>query len=130
MKRELLQNPYRESGGLSATSVVRHQSIGDALWNEHGAVVGFLLEQKGIESHLRYTDVMGNTVFHKATRGRDKESLELLISRFPEAINQKKNIGDTLLHMLDFNGNAELAKLLLELGHADVRCGSTEQPSS
>lgn len=123
LRRDLLRAPHR--GG----HLLYHQSVGEAVWNCHEDVVRFLLEQDGIEAHLKYKDAMGNTVFHKAAR-RDNEAIfELLISQFPDGVNQKNNSGDTPLHLVVFNGNVKPANLLLSMGRADVRCGSTEEPS-
>jgi hypothetical protein len=125
LKAELLRTPHRDDGRFHAT--VHHQSIGDAAWNGHGDVVAFLLEQDGIDAHLRYKDITGKNVFHKAARGGDVKTFKLLISRFPEGVNERDEAGETPLKLLVFGRRStELVRLLLEEGQADVRSGNTE----
>ena len=129
LKAELLRTPHRDDGRSHAT--VHHQSVGDAAWNGHGDVVAFLLEQDGINAHLRYKDVTSKNVFHKAARGGDMKTFKLLISRFPEGVNERDEAGETPLKLLVFGRMpTKLVKLLLEEGHADVRSGYTEQVSN
>ncbi|KFA71991.1 hypothetical protein S40288_08082 [Stachybotrys chartarum IBT 40288] len=128
LKAEILRSPHRDEG--RSKTAVYHQSVGDAAWNGHGDTVAFLLEQDGIDAHLHYVDIVGNNVFHKATRYGDVEMFRLLVSRFPEGVNHRNNDGDTPLQMLVFQqNNHEVVKFLLEVAHADVRCGFTDKSS-
>ncbi|OAQ96024.1 hypothetical protein LLEC1_03761 [Akanthomyces lecanii] len=129
LRQEILRAPHRENGRQAGA--VAHQSVGDAAWNGQGATVAFLLEQEGIEAHLRYKDLKGNNVLHKATRMCDPETFGLLLSRYPEGIAERDKGEDTPLQALIFErrqNGAELVKRLLQAG-ADVRCGLDATPS-
>ena len=122
-KQELLRTPHRPQGTL----LTRHQSIGEAAWENQRDAVAFLLAQDGIEAHLRYADVAGNTVFHKAVRYGNLEIMQMLSSAFPEGVNLKDKAGDSPLQMAVFERppKYELVRLLLTFGRADARCGYT-----
>ncbi|TQV91103.1 wd-repeat protein [Cordyceps javanica] len=129
LRQEILRAPHRDDG--KSLVILRHQSVGDAAWNGKGDTVAFLLAQQGIEAHLRYRDLKGNNVLHRAVRGSDLETLKLLLSRYPEGIAERS--GDVLpLQSLIFqrrSDGAELVKAFLEAG-ADARCGiGKEMPS-
>lgn len=112
-----------------------HQSIGEAVWHNHVEVLRYLLKQEGIEAHLRHLDSDGYNVLHKATRWCNPEVVSLLVSYFPEGVNQRNKNGDTPLVLMVFGASAivgrlESAKILLLQGHADVRGGCTDKLSS
>lgn len=111
-----------------------HQSVGEAVWHNHVEVLRYLLKQEGIGAHLRHRDSDGYNVLHRAARWCNPEVVSLLISHFPEGVNQSTKHGDTPLHLIVFEGRAmagrlETAKILLTEGHADVRGGCTIEPS-
>ena len=108
-----------------------HQSIGEAVWHNHVEVLHYLLKQEGIEVHLQHRDSDGYNVLHKAARWCNPEVVSLLISHFPEGVNQSNKNGETPLHLVVFGGQAisgrlESAKILLMQGHADVKTGCTD----
>ena len=112
-----------------------HQSIGEAVWYNHVEVLRYLLQQEGIEVHLRHHDSEGYNVLHKAARWCNPEVVSLLISHFPEGVNQSNKNGDTPLHLVVFGthaicGRLESAKVLLTQGHADVKGGCVDELSS
>lgn len=112
-----------------------HQSIGEAVWHNHVEVLRYLLKQEGIEVHLRHRDSDGYNVLHRAARWCNPEVMSLLVSHFPEGVNQSNKNGDTPLHLVVFGGQAisgrlESAKILLTQGHADVKAGCTVELSS
>ncbi|KAG9255094.1 wd-repeat protein [Emericellopsis atlantica] len=122
---EMLRAPHRDAASRFKTAF-HHQSIGDAAWNGRTAAVAFLLEQEGIDAHLRYVDVVGNNVFHKAARCGDVEMFRLLASRFPEGVNHRNKDDDMPIQVLVFERSKHrVVKFLLEEAHADVRCGIT-----
>jgi ankyrin repeat protein len=129
LRAEILRAPHRDAASRSKTAF-HHQSIGDAAWNGRTATVAFLLEQEGIDAHLRYVDVVGNNVFHKAARCGDVEMFRLLVSRFPEGVNHRNKDDDMPLQLLVFERSKhDVVKFLLEEAHADVLCGITSQDS-
>ena len=110
-----------------------HQSVGEAIWNDHIDVLRYLLAQKGIEAHLNHRDSAGNNVFHKASRCCNPQVISLLIERFPEGVDEGNNEEDTPLQALAFrgvsaSGRLDSAKVLLIQGKADARAGRTEEP--
>ncbi|KAL8892444.1 MAG: hypothetical protein Q9192_005610 [Flavoplaca navasiana] len=112
-----------------------HQSIGEAVWNNHVGVLRYLLQQDGIEVHLRHQDSGGYNVLHKAARYCNPLVVSLLVSHFREGVNQTNNVGDTPLIEVVFKsgsavGRIESAKILLIQGGADVRAGYTDDPSN
>lgn len=112
-----------------------HQSVGEAVWHNHIEVLRYLLKQEGIEVHLRHRDSDGYNVLHRAARWCNPEVVSLLISHFPEGVNQSNKHGDTPLHLVVFGaramaGRLESAKILLMEGHANVRGGSTDELSN
>ncbi|KAL8847007.1 MAG: hypothetical protein Q9221_007920 [Calogaya cf. arnoldii] len=130
MRNELLRDPHRDGKRPD-----HHQSVGEAVWYNHIGVLRYLLQQDGIEVHLRHQDSGGYNVFHKAARCCNPLVVSLLVSHFREGVNQANNAGYTPLHLVVFNsgsgvGRIESAKILLTLGGADVRAGYTDDPSN
>lgn len=111
-----------------------HQSVGEAVWHNRVEILHYLLKQEGIEVHLRHRDSGGYNVLHKAARRCNPEVVSLLISHFPEGVNQSNKNGDTPLRLVVFeqgpSGRLESAKILLMQGHADVRTGCADELSS
>ncbi|KAH7035969.1 uncharacterized protein B0I36DRAFT_265433 [Microdochium trichocladiopsis] len=120
LRQEILRCPDRQGWDCA------HQSVGMAAWNGHTAVVEYLLAQDGVcESHLRYRDQKGSTVLHIAMRRGDARMIRVLCERLPDAVNERRDNGDTPLQVLLFERRpVELATILLEFGGADVRGGN------
>ncbi|KAL8777275.1 MAG: hypothetical protein Q9194_002649 [Teloschistes cf. exilis] len=130
MRNELLRDPQRDCNRPD-----HHQSIGEAVWNNHIVVLRYLLQQDGIEVHLRHQNSGGYNVLHKAARYCNPLVVSLLVSRFKDGVNQANNVGETPLSEVVFKsgsavGRIESAKILLTLGGADVRAGHTDDPSN
>ena len=130
MRNEHLRDPQRDCNYPDY-----HQSIGEAVWYNRVEVLRYLLEQDGIEVHLRHRDSGGYHVLHKAARYCNPEVVSLLISPFREGVNQVNNVDDTPLSHVVFEarsapGRIESANALLTLGGADVRGGYTDEPSN
>ena len=130
MRNEILRDVQRDT-----TPPDYHQSVGEAVWHNHIEVLRYLLEQEDIEVHLRHRDSDGYNVIHRAARWCNPEAMSLLISHFPEGVNQSNKHGDTPLHLVVFGaqtmaGRLESAKILLMEGHANVRGGHTGELSS
>ncbi|ATY62351.1 wd-repeat protein [Cordyceps militaris] len=132
LQQNILQTRHRGNGRLH--SAEPHQSVGEAAQSGHGAAVAFLLEQEGIEAHLRYKNLTGRNVLHKAAAHSDVETFKMLLSRYPEGIHETyDDMGSTPLQEAIGSNRPEeievgIAKALLEAG-ADVRCGLDQQPS-
>jgi hypothetical protein len=123
VKNEILRNPLRDCKWPEY-----HQSVGEAVWHDRVDVLLYLLKQDGIDAHLRHRDSGGYNVFHKAARYCNPEVVTLLITHFPEGVNQANNDGDTPLTQVVFEsrgtrGRLETAQILLTQGNADVRGG-------
>ncbi|KAL8760990.1 MAG: hypothetical protein Q9184_002842 [Pyrenodesmia sp. 2 TL-2023] len=129
MRNELLRDRQRDRYEPD-----RHQSVGEAVRRGRVEVLRYLLQQDGIEVHLRHRDSRGHNVLHKAARHCNPQVVSLLVSCFKEGVNQANNFGETPLWEL-VGGTAmgerriESAKILLMQGGADVRAGYTEDPS-
>ncbi|KXJ86797.1 hypothetical protein Micbo1qcDRAFT_125400 [Microdochium bolleyi] len=121
LRQEILRCPDRQVWDCA------HQSVGMAVWNGHTAVVKYLLAQGGVcDSHLRYRDQKGCTVLHLAARRGDAQMIRILCERLPDAVDERRENGDTPLQILVFDRRpVELATILLEFG-GDVRSGSSK----
>ena len=110
-----------------------HQSVGEAVMYDRVDVLRYLLEQEGIEVHIWHRDSKGYNVLHRAAFCCNPEVISLLLSFFPEGVHESNDDGDTPLRLVVFNRaprRLEAAAVLLTEGHADVRAGCTEEPSS
>ncbi|KAI1498957.1 hypothetical protein F5X99DRAFT_391625 [Biscogniauxia marginata] len=87
LRTELLRGYQRESPIGSFGKPV-HQSIGEAVLGNHIDVVEYLLEQPGIEIHLRHLNSRGESVLHLASKHRNPEMFQLLAPHFKEGIHQ------------------------------------------
>ncbi|KAL8753763.1 MAG: hypothetical protein Q9199_004811 [Rusavskia elegans] len=130
MRDELLRDPQRDSG----FRLYKHQSVGEAVWNNRVEVLRYLLQQDGIEVHLRHRNSAGYNVFHTAARYCNPRVMSLLISYFREGVEQTSNAGETPLSLVAFTSSStvesrESAKMLILAG-ADVRAGYTDEPSN
>lgn len=129
MKNELLRDPQRDNNRPD-----HHQSIGEAVWYDHVEVLRYLLQQDGIEVHLRHRDSRGYNVLHKIARHCNPEVVSLLVSHFREGVNQGPRNGLKPLDLVVFSNSTaesiESARILLTLGGADVRSGYTDEPSN
>ncbi|KAL8927590.1 MAG: hypothetical protein Q9172_001300 [Xanthocarpia lactea] len=130
MRNELLRDPQRDT-----LRPDHHQSVGEAVWNDHIEVLRYLLQQDGIEVHLRHRGSSGLNVFHKAARYCNPDVISLLISHFREGADKSSNHSHhTPLSYVVFTsssvpGSTESARILLMQGGADVRAGYTDEPS-
>ena len=131
MRNELLRDPQRDT--LRSD---HHQSVGEAVWNNHIEVLRYLLQQDGIEVHLRHRGSSGLNVFHKAARCCNPEVVSLLISHFREGADQSSNLAhETPLYKVVYTsssapGRTESVRILLAQGGADVRAGYTDERSA
>ncbi|KAL8901698.1 MAG: hypothetical protein Q9207_005067 [Kuettlingeria erythrocarpa] len=129
MRNELLRDPQRDRYGPS-----NHQSVGQAVRGNRIEVLHYLLQQDGIEAHLRHRGSRGDNVFHKAALHCNPQVMSLLIPRFREGVNLANKAGTTPLAELVFwkapPGRIESAKILLTQGGADVRAGYRDEPSN
>lgn len=129
MRNELLRDPQRDCNGPN-----HHQSVGEAVWCNHVDILRYLLQQDGIEVHLRHRDSGGYNVLHKTARYSNPQVVSLLLSRFKEGVHQANNGGETPLWALVGSTapsaeRTESVKILLVQGGADVRAGYTAEPS-
>lgn len=128
-KEELMRTWEGSGKKKTGPELEQHQSVGEAAVYGQIAMVRYLLQQDGIEAHLRYRDVNGNNVLHRlAHRGRMPEMFELLIPHFKDGVDQVNDNNDTPLDILVFDdsrgsSNPKAAEVLLKLGRADVRAG-------
>ncbi|GAB1313470.1 hypothetical protein MFIFM68171_03680 [Madurella fahalii] len=110
-----------------------HLSIGEAAYGGHADVVRFLCEQPGLESHLRYVNQEGHTVFHQAARSCNEEVFRALIQHWPEGVDIRNKGNDTPLVVLIFNkakheeSMIKLVRLLLHEGKTDAT-GRSDDP--
>jgi Ankyrin repeats (3 copies) len=130
MKHELLRDRQRGSGRQC-----HHQSIGEAARYDRVDVLHYMLQQDGIDAHLRHRDAEGHNVIHIAAMKHNPDIVALLVSHFSEGVNQSNNIGETPLRILLFESSepqtrVECAKILLAEGGADVRAGARGESSS
>ncbi|KAL2861005.1 uncharacterized protein BJX67DRAFT_367453 [Aspergillus lucknowensis] len=94
-----------------------HQSIGEAVLENHIDVVEYLLGED-FEVHLRYLNSRGENVLHLASKLCNPEMYSLLVPRFQEGTHQTDHIGDTPLVRIIMNSSTpgnryESAKILL-----------------
>lgn len=130
MRNELLRDRQRDYHGSD-----HHQSVGEAAWYNRVETLYYLLEQEGIEVHLRHRNSGGYNVLHKIARYCNPEVVSLLVSHFREGVNQVNDVGETPLSQVIFDaglrpGRIASAEILLTLGGADVRGGFTDEPSN
>jgi len=130
--RKAIITPEVNDLGQSRGFWSQHQSIGQAAYEGHADIVRFLCEQPGLglESHLRFVNQEGHTVFHQAARSRNTEVFRILMRHWPEGVDIRNNGGDTPLVLIIFNNSQseanriKLIRLLLTEGKADAtgRC--------
>jgi hypothetical protein len=95
-----------------------HQSIGEAIMGNHIDVVRFLLDETGIENHLKYRNSRGENVLHLASNRCNPGIFHLLVPRFQQGVHQVDDQGDTALVRVIKNTSAsqnryESARILL-----------------
>ncbi|SPO00078.1 uncharacterized protein DNG_02930 [Cephalotrichum gorgonifer] len=121
LRTELLRDRLRQ---IDPKRRDRHQSIGEAVRSNHVDVVRYLLQQTGIETHLRHRDAGGANVFCMAARYGNPEVVQLLIEHYPEGVDELDENDDAPLREFAFAGSsAESVGILLTLGGADVNGG-------
>ncbi|KAJ4247812.1 hypothetical protein NW762_013021 [Fusarium torreyae] len=94
LRKELLRDPQRQP--RSSTHQV-HQSIGEAVLAGHVGVVEYLLEQKGIETHLHHRNANDENVLHLASIQCNPAMFGVLMPRFPDGVSQRDCQGKTAL---------------------------------
>ena len=109
-----------------------HQSIGEAVLGNHVNVVEYLLDQKGIEAHLRHLNSHHENVLHLVSRFCNPAMVCLLVPRFQDGAYQEDGQGNTPLIRIMMSSAAsrdryESAKILLLHGKVDVSSKSHEE---
>lgn len=122
LRHELLREFRSEQWSTSKKPT--HQSIGEAVLQNHVDVVEYLLRENDIKAHLQYRNSHGENVLHLASRICNPEMLRLLVPRFQEGIHQADNQGDTALVrvIMSFSASQDRynsAKILLLQSGAD-----------
>lgn len=95
-----------------------HQSIGEAVLENHVDVMEYLLGENGIEAHLQFRDSGGENVLHLASKHCNPAMFRLLVSHFQEGIQQTDGQGDTaLVRIIESSSSSDgrygLASILL-----------------
>jgi hypothetical protein len=132
LRAELLRGSQHEPQTMSFGKPV-HQSIGEAVLENHVNVVEYLLGQQGIEAHLQHRNSRGENVLHLASRLCNPAMFQLLVPRFKEGMHQTDDQKDTVLVRIIMNSSAsrdryESARiLLLEGGASDNGRSGDEQ---
>lgn len=113
LRSELLRGPLaeRERPRLGETS---HQSIGEAVLENHVDVVEYLLGEDGIEAHLRYRNSRDENVLHLASTLCNPDMYRLSALRFPEGIHQVDVQGATPLLRIITNPLAKGSRNMYE----------------
>lgn len=127
---ELSENEMKAHQKMKQQHLDPHQSVGEAARRSFLSVLRYLLEQDGIDAHIRYHDALGFNVFHAvAARDCNPEAFKLLIPRFKEGVHEMCKKGDTPLDLVVFRSvpHVECVKILLTLGGADAR-GACKDP--
>lgn len=111
----------------------RHQSVGEAVWNNQVESLRYLVQQDGIGAHLRHRDSEGSTVFHKAARYCfSPELVTTLLEHYAEGVNVHDDCGTSpLAHFVadQYLGTSTAGtRVLLTVGKADVT-GGADTPS-
>ena len=120
LRTELLRDRQRQ---VDPKRHDRHQSVGEAVWSNHIHVLRYLLQQPGIDAHLRHRDLGGANVFCAAARYGNPEVVRLLIEHHPEGVNELDEVGDAPLSEFAFaRSSVEVVRILLEAG-ADLKKG-------
>ncbi|KAH6646799.1 hypothetical protein BKA67DRAFT_525676 [Truncatella angustata] len=116
-----------------------HQSIGEAVYEDHIEMVEFLLAQEELRSHLEHRNSNGENVLHMASRFCNPDMFKILVAKFPEGVNQADRYNNTALAQVitapvySPSHRYESARILLSevhendqrlvYFHAAVRCG-------
>lgn len=109
-----------------------HQSIGEAVLGNHVDVVEYLLDQEGIETHLRHLNSHHENVLHLASGFCNPAMVGLLVPRFQDGSYQEDGQGNTPLIRIIMSSAAssdryESAKTLLLHGKVDASSKSHEE---
>ena len=109
----------------------KHQSVGEAVRNNHTEVVRYLIAQPGIEAHLHHRDPGGYNVIFMAARYGNPEMVRVLVDRYPEGVDQEDADGDApMIEFLYRRARVESVKILLEAGGADPNRGKGSRLSA
>lgn len=95
LRRELLR--ALQDNDWNSYVTLHHQPFGRAVHKGHTHAVAFLLEQDGIEKHLRRKAARENHVLHKVASCDNAGILVLLTSHFPDGINHENHRSDAPL---------------------------------
>lgn len=104
LRHELLHEFRSEQWSTSGKPT--HQSIGEAVLQNHIDVVEYLLRENDIKAHLRYRNSHGENVLHLASRLCNPEMFRLLVPHFQEGIHQADNQGETALVRIIMSSSA------------------------
>ena len=109
-----------------------HQSIGEAVLGNHVNVVEYLLDQEGIEAHLRHLNSHHENVLHLVSGFCNPAMVRLLLPRFQDGASQEDGQGNTPLIRIIMSSAAsrdryESAKILLLHGTVHVSSKSHEE---
>lgn len=74
-----------------------HQSIGEAVYENHVEMVEYLLAQEELKTHLEYRNLDGENVFHLASRFCNPAIFRMLIAKFKEGATQTDENNNTAL---------------------------------
>lgn len=108
-------------------SLSAHQSIGMAAYEGHVDIVRFLCERPQLESHLKYVNHAGYTVFHQAARSCNVDVFRILIGCWPEGVHVRDGVGDMPIFNAVFNNPraganvVDLVRVLIKEGGATGR---------
>ena len=98
----------------------KHQSVGEAVRSRRVEALRYLLQQPGIETHLRHRDIGGANVFALPSCNRP-EIVRLLVESYPEGLMDADGRGTTALSYLVSHGAPiESVRILLGLEGMDL----------
>ncbi|TPX14511.1 uncharacterized protein E0L32_005475 [Thyridium curvatum] len=115
---EAAQHQPQLRAELLEVSQSDHGLIGAAVLGNHADVVGYLLEQRGIEAHLQCRNASGENVLHLASRHCNPAIFQQLVPLLKDSLYQKDQQGDTALIRIVVSSSAsqnrwESARILL-----------------
>ncbi|KAJ6787705.1 hypothetical protein PWT90_10410 [Aphanocladium album] len=82
LKAELWRAPCRDT--LSPYGHGAHQSVGEAVQTNRVDVLKYLLQQDGVDAHLRHVSARGKTVLHVVPEICDPAIIKMLVERLGE----------------------------------------------
>lgn len=97
---------------VKVKSLWAHQSIGIAALLGKVDIVRFLCERPELESHLKYVNHDGDTVFHQAGRSCNVDVFRILIGCWPEGVHVPDGVGDMPIFDAIFNNSGDRANVV------------------